>query len=190
MHQLFDCDVRPLLAELAAMPAEIWDVDGARQAAYRQHQHTRSIRFAWLPNSWQRDDPVEIEHPSYAPAGVQKAAWALGRRLEAHFGGRVVKLMLAELKAGGRIAAHVDLGDALTLVHRCHVPIITNDRVHMMIDGARYCFARGRAFEFDNTRWHGVLNDSGEARVHLICDVLEHGGGHAGQDRMQAALGA
>jgi aspartyl/asparaginyl beta-hydroxylase (cupin superfamily) len=42
----------------------------------------------------------------------------------------------------------------------------------MLIDGGTYMFREGRAYEFDNTRFHGVINDGSEPRVHMICDVL------------------
>jgi hypothetical protein len=161
------------------MPPEIWDVDTKRQATYEIHRQTRSIRLAqrWQlpstsePSSADPSGDLTEEILAKVPAGLQAAAWAIAHRLESHFGGRTTTLLLAQLPPGGSIPEHVD-GGPPAMAHRCHVPVITNDRVHMFIDEVRYHFAPGIAYEFDNTLHHAVVNAGDDARVHLICDVV------------------
>jgi aspartyl/asparaginyl beta-hydroxylase (cupin superfamily) len=172
VEELFDCDISEIRSQLRRMSPEIWDVDAFRQRVSRAHQQTRSIRIAWLPNNWLHQNPLNVDYPGYAPEGLAAAATQVADKLAAHFQGQIAKIVLAELSPGGHIAPHVDHGDALTLVHRCHVPIVTNEKVRMLIDGGTYMFREGRAYEFDNTRLHGVANDGAEPRVHMICDVL------------------
>ena len=172
VEELFDCDVSEIQSQLRRMGPETWDVDSFRQRVSLAHQQTRSIRIAWLPNHWLYQNPLNVERPGYAPEGLAAAATQVADKLAAHFQGTIAKIVLAELSPGGHIAPHLDHGDALTLVHRCHVPIVTNEKVQMLIDGGTYMFREGRAYEFDNTRLHGVTNGGWESRIHMICDIL------------------
>ena len=82
----------------------------------------------------------------------------------------VNKAMFAKLKAGGEIPEHTDAAVALRMVHRVHIPIVTNDQVHFFIDGVDHKFGEGEMIELDNTRFHAVKNDSPVDRIHLIVD--------------------
>lgn len=82
----------------------------------------------------------------------------------------VRKAMFAKLKAGGEIPEHTDAAVALRMVHRVHIPIVTNDQVHFYIDGVDHRFGEGEMIELDNTRFHAVKNDSLVDRIHLIVD--------------------
>ena len=79
--------------------------------------------------------------------------------------------MLAKLDGHSEIIEHFDQGN-LTKIHRCHLPVITNNECLFFIDKKPYCFKPSFAFEFNNQRLHGVKNNSKEDRVHLICDIL------------------
>jgi aspartyl/asparaginyl beta-hydroxylase (cupin superfamily) len=92
--------------------------------------------------------------------------------LEKRLNGKVAKLMLAELAPGGEVTAHKDARPALVMVHRCHLPILTNKDVSFFVDGRDYYLEPGIAYEFDNTRLHAVHNRSATRRVHLMCDIM------------------
>jgi len=169
---LFDYSVDGLRATLPDESAEVWEVNQARQKAFRVHRDTRSILFEWLENSWHPGMSVEVERLSYAPPDITGLVYECAGQLARYHKGKVVKLMLAELAPGGHIAGHVDQALALRAVHRCHVPILSNQDVIFEIDHKPYHLAPGRAYEVDNTRHHAVFNNSGDRRVHLICDIL------------------
>lgn len=171
-ERLFDW---PLDALLAAMPEEadpLWDAYSRRQEIYDAHRKTRSIRIVWL------DDlkPGAVPEPvGDVPAALRDAAMACGEAIARHYGGTILRLLLAELAPGSTIPRHSDGGDLLTLSHRCHLPIVTNPHVRFEIGDAAWYFAPGEVWEVDNMRRHGVVNLGNARRVHLICNVLPPG---------------
>lgn len=86
--------------------------------------------------------------------------------------GRTARIMLAELKAGGVIARHIDASKSAAVPHKIHVPVATNERVRFGIGDGDYRLERGRAYEVNNRRPHDVRNESAMARVHLIFDYF------------------
>jgi hypothetical protein len=172
LKELFDRSVSQMRAVLPDSDNELWDVASQRRDHYAVHGETRSIVFKWLDNAWRPGLPTSVKDYDYAPKALALQAQAFGSKLAAHFRGRVVKLMLAELRSGAQIPPHRDAAPALILAHRCHLPITTNPEVDFFIDGVAYHLQAGKAYEFDNTREHAVANRSGSTRVHLICDVL------------------
>jgi hypothetical protein len=164
----------PVDALLAAMPGEedpAWDVFSARQARFAVHNHTRSINFIWS-EGWNGEGEPDVLRLDYAPVGLRDAADDIARATANHFGGVVTRLILAELRAGTSIPPHRDSGPLLTLVHRCHLPIITNPAVSFTVDQVDHHLQAGEVYEFDNMRTHSVSNGGTERRVHLICNVL------------------
>jgi len=172
LKTLFDCSVTELRAELPSERDEVWDFDNSRTKIYQAHRQTRSIVFKWLENTWQPGTPQRVLEVDYAPRDLARRALALGDKIAAFYSGRVVKLVLAELPPGAKILPHQDKAPALQLVHRCHLPVITNAGVDFFIDRVPYQLEAGKAYEFDNTRLHAVANRGSARRVHLICDVM------------------
>lgn len=78
---------------------------------------------------------------------------------------------IAMLKPRGTVGLHRDSGHFLELCHRVHIPLQTNPKVAYRIDDQEYYWQRGKAYEFDNTRVHGVFNRSDEARIHLVINL-------------------
>lgn len=107
-----------------------------------------------------------------APPALRDAAIACGEAIAAHYGGTILRLLLAELAPGSTIPRHQDGGELLTRSHRCHVPIVTNPHVRFEIGETAHYFAPGEVWEVDNMRRHGVVNLGKSRRVHLICNVL------------------
>jgi len=169
---LFDYCVDSLRTALPDEHSPVWETSRVRQQSFQVHRDTRSILFEWLENSWHPGMPIMVEQHSYAPSDLAESVYGCANKLAHHHGGRIVKLMLAELAPGGRILGHIDQAPALREVHRCHVPIVTNPNVIFAIDHHPYYLPAGRAYELDNTRHHAVANNSKERRVHLICDIL------------------
>jgi hypothetical protein len=169
---LFDYPVDDLVAVLPAAESPLWDKARFRQNAYDVHSQTRSIVFSWLDNSWRPGENLVVFDSDWGQAKLSAAVRACVARLLAHRPGKVAKLMLAELAPGTVIHEHTDQAPSLTLVHRCHVPIVTNEDIVFSIDRMHYYLAPGKAYEIDNTRRHAVENRSTQRRVHLICDIM------------------
>jgi aspartyl/asparaginyl beta-hydroxylase (cupin superfamily) len=126
----------------------------------------------WLPNDWVPGTPPLIFRTDALDPALVAATEAVTDRLASHFGGQVAKLMFASLRPGGSISPHHDAPPALTMVHRCHLPVVTNPDASFSVDGQDYRLEAGMIYELDNIRAHGVENRGTTARVHLICDIL------------------
>lgn len=174
LEPLFDYPIADLLKELPEEDSPEWDKHQHRQKVFAQQRSTRSIVLRWLSNDW-RPGQEPIVLLSSKPSPLTLAAEAFAQRLRSHFGGVIAKLFLAELPVGGEIPPHRDLAEALTRSHRCHLPILTNPDTQMTIGDETFHLASGIAYEFDNTRKHGVRNAGETRRVHLICDILPEG---------------
>lgn len=171
LQELFDCSAFALATLLPPPDSDAWNVS-LRQNRFKVHSDTRSILFTWLPNRWVPGEPRDVATFDYAPRPLADAVRACGGAIAAHFGGQIVKLMLAELPPGGLIAPHRDQAPALRLSHRCHVPVTTNPGVEFRIDNLPMTLREAVAYEIDNTRVHEVINRGDTPRVHLICDVM------------------
>jgi hypothetical protein len=169
---LFEYPIAELINRLPSRKEDVWDVNAKRQRMFEVHHDTRSIVFRWLDNSWIPGNRIRVEEYDYAPKPLIDAVNEYASTLAVHFSGKVVKLMLAELKPGGAINSHKDKAPALCLSHRCHLPLLTNAHVTFSVSGVAYNLREGTVFEFDNTRDHFVKNESILRRVHLICDVM------------------
>jgi aspartyl/asparaginyl beta-hydroxylase (cupin superfamily) len=170
--KLFDHPVEGMLAALPEAASPLWEGARFRQNVYKPHSVTRSIVFDWLDNSWRPGKPFIVLRADYLPANLVAAVSPCAAALERRLNGKVAKLMLAELAPGGEVAEHRDVGPALVMVHRCHLPVVTNKDVSFLVDGEDFYLAPGIAYEFDNTRRHAVRNRSDSRRVHLICDIM------------------
>jgi hypothetical protein len=170
--RLFDIPVDALARAMPEAASPLWDIDKFRQATHEVHRNTRSIVFESILSGWLPGQKAVIERQNYAPPELTRLAYACAGLFAAHRGGKVVRLLLAELAPRGVITVHRDKGAALTEVHRCHLPIITNKGVQFFIDMIPHMLETGTGYEFDNTRRHSVENNSDERRIHLLCDVM------------------
>ncbi len=84
---------------------------------------------------------------------------------------QIFRVQFARMPAGGVIEPHWDVG-FLKLVHRLHVPVITNENVIFTIDDENFYLEPGWLYELNNRARHSVANNSTESRVHLLVDLL------------------
>jgi hypothetical protein len=78
---------------------------------------------------------------------------------------------IARLHPHKQVGMHPDCGEFLETCHRIHFPLQTNPKVAYCIEDQEYYWKRGKAYEFDNTRIHGVKNRSDEMRIHLVVNL-------------------
>jgi len=171
LQHLFAWPIDALLAATPGAEDPVWDAFSARQARFAVHNQTRSINLVWS-EGWSGEGEPEVLRLGYAPVGLRDAADDCARAIADHFGGVVTRLILAELGVGTMIPPHRDSGPLLTLVHRCHLPILTNPAVSFTVDKVDHHLLAGEVYELDNMRVHSVSNAGTERRVHLICNVL------------------
>ena len=171
IRHLFGYSIEDILSAMPSPDDPSWDFFALRQNKEHVHRATRTMAFAWSER-WDGIGVPVVLWPDYAPAPLRAAVADCAEAIRAHFGGLVTRVILAELPPGTEIAAHVDGGPLLTMVHRCHVPILTNPGVVFAIDGVDQKMRAGQVYELDNMRRHGVANHGTERRIHLICNVL------------------
>jgi hypothetical protein len=169
---LFEYPIGDILAALPDATSPLWDKAQFRQKSHNVHRLSRSIVFRWLSDTWTADQPLVVVSSNFNPVDLTAAVETCAAALTARMPGTVAKLVLAEVAPGGKIDLHWDGTPSLALAHRCHVPIVSNENVDFLVDDKSYYLAPGMAYEFDNTRMHGVNNRSATRRVHLICDIM------------------
>jgi quercetin dioxygenase-like cupin family protein len=170
LREVCQADIQPFADKIAAVSREHWTKWDFRQTEYAVHSQTYSIPYFWLHNgvSFDSIDQMEI-HEQHISVDE------LVDPLLAKIPGTVVKLALVNLPAGHTIPEHVDGSSSLELVHRCHLPIVSNPEVQFGIEGEVFYMQPGIWYEFDNTRRHFVANNSTQDRVHLLCDIYNDG---------------
>ncbi|HXC55867.1 MAG TPA: aspartyl/asparaginyl beta-hydroxylase domain-containing protein [Rhizomicrobium sp.] len=170
--RLFDCPVGDVLAAMPDLSSPLWDANPHRQTKHQVHRETRSIIFEWIGDAWQPGQKSDVVRTDCGLPHLTDAVYACAARLNARYRGKIVRLLLAELVPHGKISRHADHGAGVVLVHRLHVPVLTNPAVKFFIGDVPHYLEAGVAYEFDNTRPHAVDNDSAAPRIHLMCDIL------------------
>ena len=89
----------------------------------------------------------------------------------AYANSNAVRVQLARLRPDETIQPHVDKS-YLTLMHRLHIPVLTDKRVEFIVDKRSFALEKGYLYELNNMREHAVYNRSTIDRVHLMIDLL------------------
>jgi aspartyl/asparaginyl beta-hydroxylase (cupin superfamily) len=71
-----------------------------------------------------------------------------------------------------RVRTHKDIGDALYLLRRFHIPLKTNGQTFFVVENEQFFLQEGFAYELNNSKYHSVRNNGDESRIHLIVDLL------------------
>ena len=172
-------DVEALRAPVGRLSEKVWwQEDTAKENDYFCFTHTRHIVFRFIENNrtplryysnpiwtvWQRL-LLPVMAQAAAPCGYAEPVYP--------------KAMLARLAAGHGIDRHVDGEGSHPLTHRIHVPLQTNPRATLTVDGTDFHLEAGYAFEVNNLVPHSVFNGGEEDRIHFVFEVFE-GAGHRG----------
>jgi hypothetical protein len=169
-------DPRRLLCDLHRMEEDLW----IPQNRYRADvKHWEGISL-YSVNGDMHDLRSADRLPIYKTAAGEKCPYICNELLP-QFGAPCLRVVFYRLKAGTQIGEHRDYGENrfTTGVVRIHIPVITNDKVLMYVEGNPYHFPVGTAWYFDASVRHAVENNSDEDRIHLVadlksCDALEH----------------
>ena len=149
-----------------------WNIWKFRQKNYSVHENTKSYPFFW------GEDKNILLNKNLIITKHNKNCKILNliqddlQYLIKNYDGKIVNMMLSNLLKNKRIYEHKDRGFLLLNSHRLHLPIITNTDIIFHIEEYPYNMEYGTWYEFDNTRFHGVINDSNIDRVHLMVDII------------------
>ena len=164
-------DVHQLRNAVLAQDDAAWRENEHRQRAYDVHHDTESIVLLFCEERWPN------------PAVTREAGWTrlsdvalplMNEIIDRGYrpGGIILRAMAAKLKAGGRIAPHVDHLPSFRAAHRIHLPLTTNPGVRFTVDGRPCPMTVGRAIEINNQKQHSVMNAGTEDRISFIFDYL------------------
>ena len=150
----------------------VWQADTARQRDVQCQRETESI---FLRGAHRTDETIRLEdvHQSkntalsiYFPSTMD---WLKTVAHSLH--GELGRAMFAKLKPNGQVYPHIDGGAYYALRHRFHLVIQSRGSL-MKCDGEEIVMNEGELWAFDNKKTHEAFNESADARIHLIFDLL------------------
>jgi hypothetical protein len=157
---------------LAETDAE-WQRDDYRQRSFEVHRATETL-FLLFDRDFRATNPRKAERfASFAdvlPPVFERIE--TGYRRLGLGEGYVLRALLVRLPPGGEIPLHIDAIASLADSHRVHVPILTNEAATFRVGSELRRLREGEVWEINNQRPHGVRNEGGTPRVHLLCDWL------------------
>jgi hypothetical protein len=86
-------------------------------------------------------------------------------------GERLGRVMINKIEAGGKIIPHADTPAHADYYTRFHVVLQSFPGVHFRCDDEQVYMATGEVWWFNNKLEHEVINNSAEARIHMIVDI-------------------
>jgi hypothetical protein len=96
---------------------------------------------------------------------------AYHRQVMACFDEVLARSRLMKLAAGCEVTSHVDFNYHWYTRVRVHVPVFTNPEVTFYCGDESLHMGAGECWVFDNWRWHNVVNNGRDDRVHLVIDM-------------------
>jgi hypothetical protein len=149
-----------------------WLLDTSRQALYATHENTFMYELIWFDHNWVPGSPVRLRQTNKLTGKASEELNNIFSKLSQTVDGQIVHAEIVSMSANSRIRTHRDLGDALYLARRFHVPIKTNSKIFFTVEDEKFFLEEGKIYELNNSKYHGVRNESDEARIHLLVDVM------------------
>ena len=159
---------------LALIKPEHWLVDETRNKMGNL-EHTQSIILRYFDNynssilpDWKNRIVNKKLQPIYQQI-IDKFLFELKK----YYKFNEYMVFFAKLLPYCNVGLHVDSGEFLETCNRIHIPLQTNKDVFYVIENNDYNWILGNIYEFDNTRIHGVKNNSDKDRIHLMFNLYE-----------------
>ena len=164
-------DIGPIKAKVAALTDADWNQVSWRQERFEIHKYTQTIELIF-DQDFRHENPTRRD--PYFSLGCEQLLAPIEKTIAGYFTGDgfSVRVLLVNLKPGGRIRPHIDTGFSLMNCCRVHVPISSNDLVGFTVGGEKRAMKEGEMWEVNNARTHSVENMGETDRVHLIIDWI------------------
>jgi hypothetical protein len=161
-----------IISEVLSYHSE-WLLDQTRQKTYQTHKDTSFFQLKKMSYNW----TVNSKGESYTVNNLknkkaQEELEYIYNFLESLFNGKIIRAELITMNSNSRIRTHRDRGDILFLARRIHIPIKTNKNVIFKVNEDSLNMKASNIYEINNFKYHSVINNSEENRIHLIIDVL------------------
>ncbi len=175
LRALGEIDSTALRNAILSQADTAWHEHEYRQQKYEVHRLTESIVLVFTDGSNWPNCEVRKQPGWHRLSDV--AIPLMHRIIDKHYprGGTIIRAMAAKLLAGGRIDPHHDQHPSFHCSHRIHVPITSNPRVRLMIEGRPYALKTGEVYELNNQKQHSVMNKGSEDRITFIFDYVPPG---------------
>lgn len=158
--------------EIINLPEELWFTDTSRQKSYIVHRQTQSLINTDISILYKKNDPFVVKEHGILPIKIKEQISDIICDLQRRFNGRVAKSNIVRLDAGCFIPEHSDNFEYLRMVHRFHIPILTNPDVIFKVGEESINMKEGECFEIDVSLLHSVWNNGSTPRIHLIIDIM------------------
>lgn len=158
---------------MLAIPETVWEMeDAGKPNRFAALDRTRHILFRFVTDfeDWRTsaDRPLWESWRHLLEPVLAQATAPFG-----YARGAFPRVMLARLAPGGIIAPHRDGSVAALWPHKIHVPLVTHERADFFVNGSRYQFEAGHAYEVNNLGVHAAANHGATARIHLIFEYYD-----------------
>lgn len=152
-----------------------WLENTSRQDISKLHEGvhvlTQSCRIYMNPLDWSIGDEYAAHFVCKDPE-LWKHVEPIILDLEKIYSGKVGRATIVKLPPNSLVFPHEDPYVYPNVIHRIHVPIITNDSVFFSVYDSTKNLLAGEAWEVNNAKLHGCYNFGNTDRVHLIVDII------------------
>lgn len=162
-------DVEPIKLAIAKCHDRWQDLTFRQSTQGTPHVDTETLYLRMPPviDKWHIfESPDVVDYPLMEVPAFSNAI----RRIEQLTYQQAARVMIVNLKAGGRITPHVDEGEYAHSTDRYHLCITTNESCFMKIGNEVVYANPEELWFFDKQETHSCENHGNEDRIHMIVD--------------------
>jgi hypothetical protein len=172
IKQYENYNIKKIKEDVLRLNENLWFTDVSRQKNYFVHKQTQSLINTDVSIFYKSGEPFVVKESNVIPYHIKKQIWTIINDLETRFNGRVAKSIFARLNSNCFIQEHSDNFEYLRMVHRFHIPILTNKNVIFKVGDQSLNMKEGECYEVDVSLLHSVYNNGNSPRIHLIIDIM------------------
>ena len=168
--QLDGFEITEPLLDIARVPMWNW-LSLRKQFPGSEHRQVDDIILRFAPV----DCALNVSSVFNGMVNVNYFTWyampSIAALVERYAEGREIgRVVVAALRPGGRIKPHRDEGAYADAHTRVHLSLTSSPECLFTCAGETITMPTGTAWEFNHHEIHSVVNDSDEARIHIIAD--------------------
>ena len=147
-----------------------WDMWTLRQDSFPVHKKTHSV-----PLYWGGDVGSDIISYKENCSLFKEELNAIKNLFDYFYSDEFLytKALFAQLKKQESIDSHYDSAEIFSITHRIHWCIEGDySKLNFLVDGERLNIRKNDIFEMNNKKYHSVVYNGDEPRIHMICDFI------------------